>query len=106
MLYLAILAALVSLYAALEAKAQSEPERVCFTTAESREKIEAHRLPEPFQLMGTLSSRLHAEAVGVKLCRSREQLIYELSLLRHDGHIIRVSIDAESGQPVGSRSER
>jgi uncharacterized membrane protein YkoI len=106
MLYLTILAALVSISPGLEAKAQSDPERVCFSTAESREKIEAHRLPEPFQLMRTLSSRLHAEAVGVKLCRSRERLIYELSLLRHDGHIIHVSIDAESGQPVGSKNER
>lgn len=106
MLYLIILGAAAFLSPGLEAKAQSGPERVCFTTAESRETINAYRLPEPFEFMRMLSSRLHAEAVGVKLCRSHERLIYELSLLRHDGHIIHVSIDAENGQPVGSKNER
>ncbi len=88
------------------AQAQSQPGRVCFSTAESREKIGTYRLSEPFQLMRTHSSRLHAEAVGVKLCRSGERLIYELSLLRHDGHIIHVLVDAENGQPVDSNNER
>ena len=88
------------------AQAQSQPGDVCFSTAESREKIGAHRLSEPFQLMRTHSSRLHAEAVGVKLCRSGERLVYELSLLRHDGHIIHVFVDAENGQPVDSKNER
>jgi hypothetical protein len=106
MLYYIIFAVAASLSPGLEAKAESEPERVCFSTAESREKIGIHRLSEPFQLMRMLSSRLHAEAVGVKLCRSHERLIYELSLLRHDGHIIHVSVDAENGQPVGSKNER
>jgi len=88
------------------AQAQFRPEYICFSTAESREKIDSNRLSEPLQLVRTLSSRLHAEAVGVKLCRLRERLIYELRFLRHDGHIIDVSIDAQNGQPVGSKNER
>jgi hypothetical protein len=57
---------------------------VCFSTAGTRDKIQVHGLFEPFQLMRATASRLHAEAIGVKLCRWHENLIYELSLLRHD----------------------
>ncbi len=86
--------------------AETPADRVCFSTAESREKIHAHGLLEPFQLMRATIVRLHAEAIGVKLCRWRENLVYELSLLRHDGHVINVFVDATSGQPAGSKNER
>jgi len=88
------------------ARAETSGDRVCFSTAESREKIHAHGLLEPFQLMRATAGRLHADAIGVKLCRWQENLIYELSLLRRDGHVIYVFVDAQNGQPAGSKSER
>jgi hypothetical protein len=88
------------------ARTETQPDRVCFSTAESREKIHTHRLFEPFQLLRATASRLHAEAIGVKLCRWHENLIYELSLLHHDGRIIYVFVNAENGQPIGSKNER
>jgi uncharacterized membrane protein YkoI len=84
------------------ARAEPQPDRVCFSTAESREKIHAQGLLEPFQLMRAAASRLHAEALGVKLCRWHEILVYELSMLRHDGRVIYVFINAQNGQPAGS----
>ena len=88
------------------ALAETQPDRVCFSTAESREKIHAHRLFEPFQLMRAVGSRLHADAIAVKLCSWHENLIYELSLLRHDGRIIYVFVNAENGQSIDSTNER
>jgi hypothetical protein len=84
---------------------EPDPERVCFTTAETREKIPTHRLLEPFHVLRSAATRLQAEAVGVKLCRRHEELVYELSLLRHDGRIIHLSLDAKTGQPIGSKAE-
>src|SRR5262249_13429670 len=103
--FFAVLAA-VYFNSAAAARPETAPERVCFSTAESREKIHAHGLFEPFQLMRTAASRLRAEPLGVKLCRSQEELIYELSLLRHDGHIIHVFVNAKNGQSVGAKNER
>jgi len=88
------------------ARAEMQADRVCFSTAESREKIHALGLLEPFQLMRATAGRLHAEAIGVKLCRWHENLIYELSLLRHDGHILYVFVNAQNGQPAGLKIER
>ena len=47
--------------------------------------------------MRSTAGRLQAEALGVKLCRWSEELVYELSLLRHDGRVIHVFIDAKNG---------
>ena len=88
------------------ARPEAAPEHVCFSAAESREKIHAHGLFEPFQLMRAAASRTRAEPLSVKLCRSKDDLIYELSLLRHDGHIIHVFVNAKNGQSVGARNER
>jgi uncharacterized membrane protein YkoI len=106
MVFLIVVAAVAYFASGGGSRAEVQPDRVCFSTAESREKIHAQGLFEPFQLMRGAASRLHAEAIGVKLCRWRESLVYELSLLRHDGHIIYVFIDAHNGQAVGSKNER
>lgn len=87
------------------ARTEAEHEHVCFSAAETRDKILAHGLFEPFHVMRNAAGRLQAEALGVKLCSRRDELVYELSLLRHDGRIIRVFIDAKTGQAIGSKDE-
>jgi hypothetical protein len=71
----------------------------CFTMAQARGKIEAHKLADPFRSMRELALRLQGEALGARLCQLGEGLIYEISLLRRDGHIVKVHVDALSGRP-------
>jgi uncharacterized membrane protein YkoI len=84
---------------------ESERERVCFSTAETRDKIHTHGLSQPFHAMRSAAGRLQAEAIGVKLCRRSDEFVYELSLLRHDGRVIHVFIDAKTGQAIGPKNE-
>jgi uncharacterized membrane protein YkoI len=87
------------------ARTEPEPDRVCFSTAETREKILAHGLFEPFRVMRNVASRSQVEAIGIKLCRWNEDLVYEMSLLRHDGRVIHVFVNAKTGQVIGSKNE-
>ena len=87
------------------ARTEPEPDRVCFSTAETREKILAHGLFEPFRVMRNAASRSQAEAIGVKLCRWSEELVYEMSLLRRDGRVIHVFVNAKTGVVIGSNNE-
>jgi uncharacterized membrane protein YkoI len=87
------------------ARTEPEPDRVCFSTAETREKILAHGLSEPFRVMRSAASRSQAEAIGVKLCRWSEELVYEMSLLRRDGRVIHVFVNAKTGLVIGSNNE-
>jgi hypothetical protein len=84
--------------------ADQERQRICFTAQETREKILQHKLNEPFRVLKATASQMQAEAIGAKLCRWKEELVYEISLLRHDGHILHVFVNAADGHTVGSRN--
>jgi uncharacterized membrane protein YkoI len=105
MLY--FIAVIAAAYLGLSAAARTEPEpdHVCFSTTETREKILVHNLFEPFHVMRSAASRSQAEAIGVKLCRWSEELVYEMSLLRRDGRVIRVFVNAKTGLAIGSNNE-
>jgi uncharacterized membrane protein YkoI len=86
------------------AGAEQERQRVCFSAQETREKILQHKLSEPFRVMKATASQMQAEAIGAKLCRWKDELVYEISLLRRDGHILHVFVNAADGHTVGSRN--
>lgn len=94
------------LAASLCGSAQAEPpaSRVCYTTAEARDKIAAHGLSDPFRLVRGATRSVTTEIVAVKLCLWRERLVYELSLLPRDGHVDRVLIDARTGEIIAPGS--
>jgi uncharacterized membrane protein YkoI len=85
------------------AQADPPPPRVCFTTAEARDKIAAHGLSDPLRLVRGATRSVTAEIVGVELCLWNHRLVYEISLLPRDGHVGRVYIDARTGETVGTR---
>ena len=86
--------------AACSARAEDPPpaHMQCFTMAQARGKIEAHKLADPFRSMREAAVRLQGEPLGAKLCQLGEGLIYEISLLRRDGHIVKIRVDAFSGR--------
>ena len=75
----------------------------CLSTDETREEIASARLVQPLVVMRRAAGDLHAEAVDGRLCRWNNELIYEISLLRRDGHIVRVLFNAANGKAVERR---
>ncbi|MGH6794378.1 MAG: hypothetical protein ACREDH_04070 [Methylocella sp.] len=57
MLYFIVAFVTAYLDSSAAAGAESEPDRVCFSTAETREMILAHGLFEPFRAMRSAASR-------------------------------------------------
>jgi hypothetical protein len=90
-----------------EAAHHPEPQhvRTCFNSAETREKIASRRLSEPFRLLRGAAGRVQGEALRAKLCRWNDDYVYEIALLRRDGHIIHVYLNATSGQSLGAFNE-
>jgi len=94
------------------ARAEEAPARLqCFSMAQARGKMEAHKLADPFRCMRDTAVKLQGEPLGARLCQLGEVLLYEISLLRRDGHIVRILVDAFSGRPhsgsmgAGSKSK-
>jgi hypothetical protein len=75
----------------------------CLSTDETREEIASARLVQPLVVMRRAAGDLRAEAVDGRLCRWNNELIYEISLLRRDGHIVRVLFNAANGKAVERR---
>ena len=79
--------------------------RVCFNPAETREKIVAHHLADPFQALR--DGQLQGEALRAKLCRWRpDEFIYEVVVLLRDGRVVHVYMNAQNGQTVGALEPR
>jgi uncharacterized membrane protein YkoI len=106
MRYAGLVLALGSLTATAAMASEPVPEHECFSAAQTRENISAHKLAEPFRLMKSAAARFQAEAIGVKLCRWKEGFVYEISLLRHDGRVIHAFTNAATGQIFGSKNAK
>ena len=75
--------------------------RVCFSQAETRDKIAQRRLTDP--VSATRAGRSEGEALRTRLCRwKQDELVYEVYVLRRDGRIIRLYINAQSGQALSA----
>ena len=75
--------------------------RVCFNQAEAREKIVQMRLTDP--VSATRAGRAEGEALRTRLCRwKQDELVYEVYVLRRDGRILHLYVDARSGKSVSA----
>ena len=73
-------------------------QRACLTKAEQRAAVHEHKaipLAEAIKILRGHAK--HGEVVGARLCRRDEQLVYVLTLLAHNGKVIRTSVDAANG---------
>lgn len=77
----------------------------CFSTAQTREKIDAHKLSDPFSCMRAAAAHLNGEPLGARLCRLEDLLVYEISVLRPDGRVVKMLFDAATGRPHTGRKD-
>ncbi|MFY9629628.1 MAG: hypothetical protein WAK03_15960 [Methylocystis sp.] len=91
---------------AVRAAANETPQTLeCFSVAQTRQKIAEHRLVDPFPLMQSASSANQGEALSTRLCRRGEVFLYEINVLRRDGRVMKIFVDAASGRPHAGRQE-
>ncbi len=77
--------------------------RVCFSQAETRDKIVAHRLADPLRALRL--GRSEGEALSAKLCRWKpDEFVYEIHVLRRDGRVLRVYMNAQSGESLNGQN--
>ena len=96
------IASALSLTLALAAASPAAVEgRICYSNAQTRAQIAAHKLVEPFKLMKEAAALVKAEPIRGRLCRWNDSLVYEISLLRRDGQVLRVFMNAATGQRMG-----
>jgi hypothetical protein len=74
--------------------------RKCFGQSETRARVAQLKLLAPFEMMRRASHLAEAQALGGKLCRWADFDYYDISLLRDDGRVVHVFLDALTGRVV------
>ena len=79
---------------------ESSRSRTCVSPSESRARVAQYKLRPPFEMMRRAAALADAQALAGKLCRWADLDIYDISLLRPDGRVVHVYLDAETGHEV------
>ena len=99
-----VLAFAINTLAIPAAEPVAQPGRACLSASETRAAIARHRLVEPLGALRAAARKAQAEPLRSRLCRRNGRFVYEMALLRRDGRVVRVFLDAASGAPIaGSR---
>ena len=86
--------------------AETAPATECYTVAQTREKIAQHGLADPVPLLRKAGAENQGEPLAARLCRKGEVFIYDITVMRRDGRIERVPINAADGKPHPGREKR
>ena len=71
----------------------------CLSPREMREVVSTERVVAPTLAIAAARRAVpNAELLRANMCRDREALIYVISVLRKDGRVVHVVIDARSGK--------
>ena len=74
--------------------------RACVPPSQARDLLIEERLVAPFRAFGEAMRTGLGEVVGLQLCRLGESLVYDVTMLGHDGHVTHVQFDARNGASI------
>jgi uncharacterized membrane protein YkoI len=101
-----VMVLLVSAAAAAFADEEPTRRRACMNSSDSREAVSEHKLLDPLAAVRTAQSTVHAELLSSKLCQWGEEFVYEVTMLKRDGHVVRVFMNAKDGKIILPRAPR
>jgi hypothetical protein len=76
--------------------AEARP-NACLSPGDTRETLQSQKLVQPYRAMAEASRGTEGESISIKLCRLKAEMVYEVTILRHDGHLVHVLVDASNG---------
>lgn len=96
---------MVLVVSAAAAKGVEHAPLACMSASEAREAVAEHKLIAPMRAVRSAEKTTRAEPLHSRLCTSHEVFIYELTLLRRDGKVIRLFMNAASGVYLKHRAQ-
>jgi hypothetical protein len=71
--------------------------RKCLSTAETADAVRQNNLSSPALALRTAAAHARAEALRLVLCKWNGVFVYEITLLKREGKIIRLHVKADDG---------
>lgn len=85
----------------LTAAAPREALAACLSAGEARAAIASGRALAPGRITARLQRRYQVDIIDVQLCAEGRRYVYRVTVLRANGRVRRVVVDASSGQLLG-----
>jgi uncharacterized membrane protein YkoI len=85
------------------AQAQSPVSLSCLSSVEMREAISASHAVQPELAMKNARAAAPGDVVRMRLCRDDEMLVYQVTTVKRDGRVQRVTVEASSGKVTDVR---
>jgi uncharacterized membrane protein YkoI len=89
---------------AAPAFAADPPHEACLSKAEQRIALSSHRAISLAKAVKAARKHgRHGELLRARLCHRDERLVYELTMLAHNGKVKRMAVDAKNGELIKGR---
>ena len=72
----------------------------CLSPSETRTAVQERKLADPFAMLRNAARTAGGEPLRSRLCRWDDKYVYEMALLRRDGKVVRIYLDAVDGKPI------
>jgi uncharacterized membrane protein YkoI len=96
---IAILSLITLTCATLPMRAESS----CFTPEETREQVEKHGLVPLNDIVRSARGNGQSDLISARLCETAGNLVYMIAMLGRDGKVMRLTVDARSGNVINHR---
>lgn len=83
-------------------RAAGERVHGCMSPSQARDTLIAQKFVAPFRAVGEAARAIGGETVGLQLCLSGDIFVYDVTVLKRDGRVSHVLVDAQSGALVGA----
>jgi uncharacterized membrane protein YkoI len=75
----------------------------CFPPEETRELVARHGLVPLNDVVRSTRGDTRADLISARLCETNAQLVYMIAMLGRDGRVMRLTVDARSGDVMHHR---
>jgi hypothetical protein len=72
----------------------------CYSPAQTRVEIARHKLSDPLVALRDAARSHRAEPLVSRLCKWKDDWVYEMTLLPKNGKVTRVYVNAADGSPM------
>ncbi|MBV9078170.1 MAG: PepSY domain-containing protein [Methylobacteriaceae bacterium] len=78
---------------------EHRPVESCLSSGDTLEIVSAKQVVAPGAAIVLAREAVpNADVLRASLCRDEDELVYRITVLRHDGRVVRVTVDAPSGK--------
>ncbi len=88
---------------ALASAARPAAAATCFSAEETREHVQRHGLIALNDVVRSARGAAQTDLISARLCETAGNLVYMITMLGRDGRVLRLTVDARSGNVINHR---